>query len=267
MTPVTDTPTSSVTAVRFAGFVVLVAGLVCLVTLALSDGFGPRSFPPDGSLYTPQNWLQGAAILVCGVLLVIPGSTVGTRWAASGVSLASSGLLFGSAIVAVKHWRPYGGMAIGYVRTHEMEVLSGIAGAAALIAAVASLIALSRSRAFPVAVSRVGRTFALVGGAVMIVVIPPLVGMGSSEDMDARSLGAFALIYGLPWGVALALTGFMNPLAAVAIHFTVAASAALTIVLHPMPDLVFGSAVPAGVVGLAITSLALFIRLRDGESE
>lgn len=241
-------------------------GVVCLASLALSDGMDPRTFPPDASLYTMQNWLQAIAIAVSGILLVLPNTLVRTRWMAGGVTLASSGLLLGSAIVAVKHWRPYGGMAIGYERTNEMRTLSVIAGTAALVAAVAALAWLHRSGALSAAVPRLARVLALIGAVVMVIMIPPLVGMGSNETMDATSLGAFALIYALPWGVSLALTAFLNRQATMGVLAVIIASAVCTIALPAMPDLVFGTAVPAGVFGLAIGSLALVMRFRDAEA-
>jgi hypothetical protein len=263
MTTVTQHPTSSASGAKLIGFLILAMGLVSVAMLFLSDGFGPRSIPPDGSLYTFQNWLQAGAIVVSGILLVAPNTATRTRWLAGGVALASAGLLLGSAIVAVKHWRPYGGMGIGYERTSEMQTLSAIAGTAALIAAVSALAWLHRSGALPAATTRLSRVVAVIGGGVMIVVIAPLVGIGSSETMDATSLGAFALIYALPWGVGLAFTAFLNGQATMGVFAVIIASTVCTIALPPMPDLVFGTAVPAGVLGLAIASLAFVIRLRD----
>ena len=171
---------------RLAGPLLLTLGTACLVMLSRSDGLDPQTFPPGDSLYTAQNWLQATAILVSGWVLSILRVSKPVRSAAAGAAVASSGLLMGSAIVAVKHWRPYGGMGIGFGHTQEMRSISTALGIAAMASAVVAVWWLHRSRALPATASRLSRTVAFVAGGITVAVVAPLVGMGSSETMDVR---------------------------------------------------------------------------------
>ena len=86
------------------GVPLIAAGIGCLVLLGLSDARGPVSFPPDDSLYSVQNWLQAAAVVVGGLVIAIPKLSGSAKAAAGAVALISSGLLLDTALWAMKHW-------------------------------------------------------------------------------------------------------------------------------------------------------------------
>ncbi len=247
---------------RVVGVSVAVFAVLTSVALFYSDGMDPGSFPPDASLFTVQNWLQVLAILLGGLLLASRSASNQLRLGSSGVILASSGLLAGSALVAVKHWRPYGGMGVGYAHTHQMEILALAIAASSFVMAALVLWWMVRVSGFPTQTRPRIRLVAIVAGVGLIVAVPLLVGMGSSETMDARSLGAFLLIYGLPWGLAVIMTAFMTREVSLGVLGVAVVSSGLTIVLPPMPDLVFGSAIPGGVAGLVVSASLMIQRGR-----
>ncbi len=129
------------------GVPLIAAGIGCLVLLGLSDARGPRSFPPDDSLYSVQNWLQAVAIVAAGLLIAVPKVSKSAKAAAGGVALVSAGMLLGTALWAMKHWASYRGTdGLSYQRTNDMEQLTVFIAAASLVAVAIALWWLAASK-------------------------------------------------------------------------------------------------------------------------
>ena len=206
---------------------VVAAGLACLVLLALSDARGKVSFPPDDSLFSAQNWVQVAAIIIGGLLIALPHVPRFAKLAAGGVVLISAGLMFGTSVWAVKHWTPFGGITnIAPRRTDAMADLSLMLVVAALVAGLLAAGWLYRSGALTTGTAKNVRTASIVAGTITIIALPLMIGIGSGNDelMDVTSLGTFALLYSLPWGFAFFLASFLMRPAALGALTTAAMS-------------------------------------------
>lgn len=253
----------STTVRRDAAFAVPVvaAGFSCLVMLALSDARGKPSFPPDDSLFSAQNWVQVAAIIVGGLLIALPQVPRFTKLAAGGVVLISAGLVFGTAVWAVKHWAPFGGMTnIATKRTDAMADLSLMLAVAALVAGLLVAGWLTRSGAMTTGTAPNTRTASIVAGTITIIAVPLMIGIGSGDDelMDMTSLGTFALLYSLPWGLAFILAPFLMRPAALGALTTAAVSIAY-ITVAVLADLEY--AVVAAGFGVVLLTSAWLITL------
>ncbi|WP_101522952.1 hypothetical protein [Nocardioides houyundeii] len=130
--------------------------------------------------------------------------------------------------VGAKHWRP----VIGFGWPHEgtIESYERLALVGGVLAGLAGLLALVRLQQLGVLVidGRRIRGGLMIGGALGVLVIL-VTAAGSRDDRDLRSLLAFALLYGVPWGGAVVLSALLpERLAAVALG-SAAVVAALTV--------------------------------------
>lgn len=203
------------------------AGIGCLILFALSDARGKVSFPPDDSLFSTQNWFQAAAIVVGGLLIAAPRVPKTAKAAAGGVVLICAGLVFGTAVWAIKHWVPHGGIAgLDPMRAEEMTDLAVMVAVAALAAAILAFWWLARSGVITRSATKKVRNASVVAGVITIVAVPPMIGIGSgnAESLDVTSLGTFALLFTLPWGLSFIIGAYLLRPAALGALSTATAS-------------------------------------------
>ena len=247
------------------GAVLLVCGVVAIWVLAHSDSRMPGRFPPRESLFTVGNWVEALTVTGSGLGLLVPRRPT-LHAVGIGLAVASAGLLFGSSVVAVKHARPYSGIsAVAGVEALVRQAM--VVAVASAVAAIAALIWLGVSKSFTAGAARRSRAACVALGLVVLVVVPPLAGVGGSGDLDVNSQAAYVLVWSLPWGICIAMSGFVRRPVALGLLTATAVSQICTVAFWPMPDLVSDTARLAGAVGLVATvvvGLALSAQSYEG---
>jgi hypothetical protein len=177
-----------------------------------------------------------------------------------------AGQVAGLGFVAVKHWRPSFGMGGGgYAgELHELVQLAWVVALAGTVAVVAAIVQLASLRAFPIRTS--ARSALLFAGVGLLVLLALPYGIAGSDPelQDAKSLGAFVLIYSGPIGLTVVGTGWLverlrGP--AIAASAVAAAVSALDLIT----DLSFGRGGPA-LAGTAVVLAAFALGLRWSRS-
>ena len=238
-----------------AGVVLVAAAVVSAGVLSVEDASSGSGFLSGGTLYPAAAWVFALALGVAGVALV-----VGAGPAVAGVGGVASLQLAGTGLVAVKHWRPYMGMAGTYEHLAVLQLLAGLLALAAFVAVVVCLAVLVGAGAFPVPARPLVVWSSVVVGGVLLATVPVLVGRGDPETMDVSSLGAFALVYGVPWGLSVAASAWMVQRTAVAVLAAVLGSTLLAAATKPMVDIVFTSPTSAFVSASAAVVVVLAVR-------
>ncbi|MEW2444525.1 hypothetical protein [Micromonospora marina] len=150
------------------------------------------------------------------------GGPVATGVAAT-VGLFAAGQLSATGIWAVRHWRPFSGMVgTGYDRLPLLRSLAAVLAVAGALAAVFCLTAMRRDGAWAGHNTGTQRWVASAAGAVVVVGLPVALLGGLSP---ITMLGTYTLLFGLPWGIALAATGWLRRDAAIAAGAMVTVSA------------------------------------------
>jgi hypothetical protein len=217
---------------RRAGLLVVGAAAVVVVMLQTHGRSHGRAWHPGFtgglSLFSWVHWILVALVIGAGLLLVLAtNSTVAA--VAAAVALGPAAQLLGAGIVAHRRWRPVGGFGAGpWANQRAIEIIAVLGALAAAVAVLTFLRVLAASRRAlptPSDISTAGRVSVVIG-ALVAVSLPLLLTIGDPDAHDITSLGAFALLWSLPWGGALALTAWLPRAAAVATGLTVAVSAA-----------------------------------------
>jgi hypothetical protein len=247
-----------------AGVIVLAAASVAAVMVTThGKNYGSAwnpGFTEILSLFSWAHWILVALVFAAGVTLVLATKPTVAAVAAV-VGLGPAAQLFGVGIVAARHWHPAAGMqGPGVWANQGMIVIIAFAGAlAATVAVLTFLRVLGTGRHLLPAssdISTVGRACVVIG-VLVAGALPLLLAIGDPFAHDATSLGAFALLWSLPWGGVLVLTAWLERPAAIAAALTVAVSAASA---YPNYELVQvehnGVAVLTGLVsGLLVAAL------------
>ncbi|MEV4691542.1 hypothetical protein ACFXA2_00225 [Micromonospora chalcea] len=198
---------------------VLVAAAASAVVLAVPGGF--RIFDGVATPYGAGRWVL-LALLAAGGLMLRRGGPVATGVAAT-AGLFAAGQLSATGIWAVKHWRPFSGMVgTGYGMLPLLMSLAAVLAVAGALAAVFCLTAMRRNGVWAVQTTGTQRWVAFAAGVVVVVGLPVAMLGGLSP---ITMLGTFTLLFGLPWGIALAATGWLRRDAAIAAGGLVTVSA------------------------------------------
>ena len=250
---------------RLAGTILLAASAVLLVMLtarATCDGGSAWNPGFSGGGYLGLfGWSHGVLLgllAASGVGLLVADSRASAIVPAA-LGLAPSAQLAGAAVVARQRWLPKGGM-IGCGVWTNMTLLETIAviGAVAAAAAFLACLALLASHGFAL---RSGSAAFL--GLLVAIALPVLLSRGNAELQDATSIGAFALLWSLPWGVTLALSGALHRTAALAAAAAVAVGALVALPTYQLVQV--DRTWVALVVGLA--AAAVVVATRTARSE
>ncbi len=91
-----------------------------------------------------------------------------------------------------------------------------------LIACSACLAVLIREGAFRVPLPRPIGIFVVSVGVALVLGLPWVLGIGGAETTDLTSIGAYAILYSLPWGVTLIGTAWLGKVPATLTLATIA---------------------------------------------
>lgn len=272
-----DQPYDVVASARRAALVALPVAAVDSVMLQSHERTIGGAWNPgltgDQQLFSWAHWILVLLLLLCAAGLLSarrPGRA--TLVAAAG--LVPACMLAGAGIVARRRWHPVAGPGLGIWTNQRGLVLIATVGALAALLAVLALLhvlwtvrRLSGPAIRPTSV----RIATVALAAATALSGPYLVALGRPGSHDLTSRGAFGLLWSLPWGAMLALTGWLPRKAAVAVGLTVAASAAsafprcdiVHVQYHVIPVLI---GVVSGLLGAAIhTSSRRTARTLPGE--
>ncbi len=217
-----------------AGLALGWCGVAALAVVAIPNAVVLDDAP---RLYPWTSLLLAAALLGVGLVMAArPAGQLRAGALAGGVVVALQ--LTGLGVVAVKHWEPLTGMAGGGEGLVFLRSLAALLAAAGLTATSICLRELVRSGVVDVTGWTWAEGVVALIGVVVAVSLPWVIAGGDPQLTDFTSLGAFALLYSLPWGLGLVLASRLAPVAAVACCGAVAASVVLQLVAVPMAGLV-----------------------------
>jgi hypothetical protein len=204
--------------------VVLASSVVSAVVLATQAHSGiPGS---TGTLYDGGRWFLLAILVAVGGVLLVTRSVAVIRSAAI-VGVVTAVQLCTTGIVAAKHWRPWTGMnGFGGNDLSTLVPLAFLLAGAGFVALVACGAAL---RAGGIRRTDLGARYrwgGLVAGALIAVALPIVLLPDADRPRDLTAVAAYALLYSLPWGVSIAVSGWLGSIGALAAVTTVAVSAA-----------------------------------------
>ena len=172
-------------------------------------------------------WVELVALIVaCGVLAL--RSDRDMRAIAAAVGAVLSAQMAGSALYAVKRWVPIGGFGGGIKNLGTLRALAAAMALTAIFAGTSCVIVLVKEGALRPSTAR--SSLVVAGcGLVVVVALPLVLGAGGNATMDLTSIGAYALLFSIPWGVGIVGAAWLPRPPAVAVLVTVAASACLLI--------------------------------------
>lgn len=241
----------------WAGIVVLLASGLAAVTLAIEG-------QPEGSPYPAGLWVVLAGVVVVGLALVSRlGDAVRSSAAAVGVVLSMQ--LIGAGIYAIKRWRVQVLRPLLTVNTGLVRGLAVAMAAAMLASSVTCLVVLIRSDGFPARTTRAMRTTAAAVGLITILGLPWAVGFGGTDTTDLTSIGAYALLYSVPWGVGLVGVGWLDrsPAMAILVAIVVSGIATLLFTADGIP-IAIGNVVTGFAASVAAVLAVAIVRFRSG---
>jgi hypothetical protein len=244
-----------------AGAVLVVAAVVCAGVLTFrGDVFNTAGGIVQGSIYPVAAWVFVAVLGLSGVAVLLGAAVPG-----AGVGALAALQLSGTGIVAVKHWRPAMGMGGSYEHLAALQAAAALLALVGLVCVAVCLGLLVQTEAVPVQPSPRVLLSSLVIGALLVVAVPVLVGHYDPETMDLNSLGAFALMYGLPWGAAVIVSAWLPRSAALAVLVAVLGSTVLVAATTPMADIVFTSVGTAFVPATMAVASLVALRVLSGQ--
>ena len=204
----------------------LAAGAVSTVVLAVDgDGEVGGALTDGLSVFGRAHVALAAALLASGLLLCVARrrSVVAGLVAVAGVCAAQ---LAGAGVVGYRRWPLYWGCCSEPVTEQDLvRVLALSMGVVCCLAALVCLLVLVRGRLLRWNGPDLAVSLAV---ALVVAVGVPRVAVGGWSD--THELGAWALMYSLPFAAGLVVSGLLDRLAAFAVVVTIAASASLSTV-------------------------------------
>ncbi|GIG04948.1 hypothetical protein [Catellatospora coxensis] len=249
--------------------IALAAAGAAAAVMAVPGRGGPSN---TGTLYTAHHKILVGLLVVCGLLLAAArrerlAGAAAVAGAITGAQLCAIG------VWAARHWRPMIGM-VGYPEANlgQVQALALVMAASAAVATLACLAVVRRSGVWrPAVLDGPWRRGLLLAATVAVAVLPAL---GIVErDFLTMKIATHALLYSLPWGLAVAACVRLHRSAAVAAALAVAGSALAHTgrtaafaakyaeISYQLPALIAFPAVAAVAAGV------LVIAVRDGDEE
>lgn len=184
--------------------------------------------------------------------------------AAGGVTGVCAAQVAGLGAWAHRHWEPAFGMGGGYAgdppRLEQLALLVAAGGAVAAVAAVAQLVVASE---WPRSTPWAARAPRVVVGLVVLGGVPAGLAALDAGLADRTSLGAFALVHGVPWGLACVAVGWAARAAALGVLAAAAAGAGAAVVA-PSAALTHGQGEPVFAAVVVLLVLAVLLEVGRG---
>jgi hypothetical protein len=244
------------------------AATVCASSVVLAGALSTPVFPFDGYDYRSETtiypfwvWVLVGACFLGGFGCLVARRSA-ARAAAAAIALTAALPLAGTGVVARRHWDPSfghgGSYGTGYTSLGALQTMSAVMAAAAIVAGLAALAQLHVLGALPAHVGGWARPLSVCVGLAVVAALPLAVRDGGYVDADLTSWGILGLIYAGPWGVSIALSGWLRLPAAAASLLAVSGCAALAAIgpqltwfAYPNPTGPFAAATAAPLVVLA----------------
>lgn len=259
--------------VSFAGRTWLLGAIVLLSCLGVAAALSTQANPTaqravDRTIYTTASWLLLGVLAVVGLVLLVVarggehGVRAWVRLAALAVGPVVAAQLAGTGVWAAKHWEPFygitGGGGVSLTLLQGLAVLLVAGGVAAGVTCMAQL-----AREGYLRRPSSGRGWLLVAlGFVVGLALPWVIAAGEPQYTDFTSIGAFALIYAIPWGGALIVAAWLARGPALAMASAVAGTAVLALVGPGMGDVGPSHPELGFVVAIVAAGLAVLPVLR-----
>ncbi len=208
-----------------SGHLVIYASVGALL-VTLVRGIEPGKCCRSRTIYDPSTWWLIAMVCLGGIIVVISNHVRSTARGAA-IGLVASLQLAGTALVAIRRWRTTAGFGAGPdVNLRDVRVLAvallGISIVAVIVCGRVLLRLVYRPwRGWGDPLVRLTSAAAVV----LIIATPVLMGQGRAYSMSATALTAHALMYSIPWGLALWFSVLLCDDAAVTTAVAVVASA------------------------------------------
>jgi hypothetical protein len=183
--------------------------LLCVAVIALAMQTPPGPWPGGhhDTLWTAADWLFLVGIATAGGLtLAAADDRLRLPALVTGVTCASQ--LAGMGLYVVKH----SGQAVGagFLPLHDLtrwRVGGAVVALAGLAATVLCLLTLRAAGALAGPVSTRRQWISLLAGALLLVVVPVVLGIPELGRQDITSQVAYLVLFAAPWGLALAMCG------------------------------------------------------------
>lgn len=241
----TESPRSGLS--RVSGRSWLPGVIVLLSCVAVAAVLSTQADPEaaravDRTIYTSASWLLLGVLAVVGLVLVVmakgeaSGRHARLRLAALAVGPVVAAQVAGTGVWAAKHWESFygvtGGGGVSLTLLQGLAVLLVAGGVAAGVACMAQLAGEGYLRR-----PSSGRGWLLLTlGIVVALALPWVIAAGEPQYTDFTSIGAFALIYSIPWGGGLVGAALLTREPAQAMAGAVAGTALLALVGPNMGD-------------------------------
>ena len=185
----------------------------------------------------------------------------------SGVALVSSAIVVGTGVVGRVHIEPAFGMGGGYGNLPHLQLGAVLMAVGGGIAAALAIVQLVARRQLPASAPGSVRSTCVVIGAALIALLPFAVALIDADARDLTSWGAIGLIYAGPWGVSVALSGWLTRPAALGILTGVTLAMLAAVVGPQMTDLVRQGSRGLFALCLAAPLTAVAVRLQASGKE
>jgi hypothetical protein len=215
---VTTVESPRATARAAVGSLVAAVGVGSLVILAVQPTL-ELHVSQYMSVYTRYEWFLAVSLVVVGVVMTIAEPFDRPLAACGGILAAQLGA---AGAGAFKQWYSFFGPT-GYDSLHhdELEFLALVLAGLCLAATVVCIGYLAQRHAFiSGATQGLLRAGLVVMGVVIIIGLPIALSINDNST-ELETLAAFALLYSLPWGIAVMVGGWLTKTAAIGAYLTV----------------------------------------------
>jgi hypothetical protein len=210
---------------KVVGPAVAALGVASLVVLAIQPTLDVQLGVED-SIYGWYHWGLALAVIAAGAGIV--GGRRPVRVASSVVGAVAAAQLAGVGLVARGKWFAYFGPIGGPVQNHEkLEKLALSMTACGVVAALACLAQLAADQSFSRRATPLALRMLLPMAGIALAVVTLILLTRYDNGTDMKTVGAVMAVYGLPWGVSIAVSAWLRPPAATAAALAVVGSASL----------------------------------------
>lgn len=202
------------------------------IVAAVAVACPPRDFEyrqGQSRVYGTETWWVLALLAVGAALIVVRPALRGVGAAIAAVAAVQ---LVGTGLVAHRRWMTSGGLLQPAANLGTLRLLASVLSAVASLVVAAAVYVLRAERALAPPGRRRFVAPAVIGGIAVAALVP--LGMGWEPGNGTTQVGAHALMYGIPWGLAIAGSAALRPRPRIAAIAAVLVSALTLLWWKPM---------------------------------